>query len=74
MKLTILQQLNRLFILSRWRRWLFPFLLTIPYVSSIIWLVSMNYVWVAQVLCAPLIMGVILAGVTIWLAREEFTR
>lgn len=74
MKLTLLQQLNRLLILSRWRRWLFPLLLSIPYISSIIWLVSMNYVWVAQVLCAPLIMGVILAAVTIWLAREEFTR
>lgn len=74
MKLTLLQQLNRLLILSRWRRWLFPLLLSIPYISSILWLVSMNYVWVAQVLCAPLIMGVILAAVTIWLAREEFTR
>ena len=28
--------------------------------------------WVAQVLLAPLVMGAILAGLTVWLARQEF--
>ena len=27
--------------------------------------------WVAQVLLAPLLMGAVLAGLTLWLARQE---
>ena len=29
-------------------------------------------IWVAQVLLAPLLMGAVLAGLTLWLARQEF--
>ena len=43
-----------------------------PYLGIIVWLLSRGLVWVAQVLLAPLLMGLVLAGLTIWLARQEF--
>lgn len=43
-----------------------------PYMGILIWLLSRGLIWIAQVLLAPLVMGGVLAGMTLWLARQEF--
>ena len=43
-----------------------------PYLVILLWLLSRGLVWVAQVLLAPLVMGGVLAGMTLWLAKQEF--
>ena len=58
-------------ITSRWQRWLFPACCGVPYLAILLWLLGRGLIWVAQVLLAPLVMGV-LAGMTFWLARQEF--
>lgn len=59
-------------ITSRWQRWLFPACCAVPYLAILIWLLSLGLVWIAQVLLAPLVMGAVLAAMTLWLARQEF--
>ncbi|AII42080.1 hypothetical protein KR100_01490 [Synechococcus sp. KORDI-100] len=44
----------------------------VPYAGSIIWLLSKQLLWVAQLLLAPLVMGAILGLLTLALARAEF--
>ena len=65
-------RLRHWFIVSRWQRWLFPVLCCVPYAAILIWLLSRGLIWVAQVLLAPLLMGAVLAVLTLWLARQEF--
>ena len=60
------------FIISRWQKWLFPLACCVPYAAVLVWLLMRGLFWVAQVLMAPLVMGSLLAGLTLWLAREEF--
>jgi hypothetical protein len=73
-KLSIWRKLLHFLILSRWRRWLLPVLCTAPYAASLLWLIHINEAWIAQVLLAPLLMAVVLALITFWLAQEEFYR
>jgi hypothetical protein len=72
--LTPWQQVRHALIRSRWKRWLVPTLCALPYVASIAWLVLLGEGWIAQVLLAPLLMAVLLALLTLWLARQEFRR
>ena len=65
-------RLRHLLIRSRWQRWLFPALCIFPYLAILIWLLSRGLVWVSQVLLSPLLMGAVLALLTLWLARAEF--
>ena len=65
-------RLRHLLIVSRWQRWLFPVLCIAPYLAILIWLLSRGLFWVSQVLLAPLLMGGVLAALTLWLARAEF--
>ena len=44
----------------------------IPYLGSIIWLLSKQLLWVAQLLLAPMVMGGILGLLTLFLAKTEF--
>ena len=67
-------QLRHLWIRSQWRRWLFPLLCALPYLLSLLWLVQLGQVWIAQVLLAPLAMGAAIALLTLWLARCEAGR
>ena len=71
-QLSFWTRLRHLLITSRWQRWLFPALCIIPYLTILIWLLSRGLMWVAQVLLAPLLMGAVLALLTIWLAKAEF--
>ena len=71
-KLSLSIRLRHLVITSRWQRWLFPSFCVIPYLAILIWLLTRGLVWVSQVLLAPLLMGAVLAGLTLWLARSEF--
>ena len=71
-RLSLLTRLRHLVINSRWQRWLFPALCIIPYLSILFWLLSRGLIWVSQVLLAPLIMGAVLALLTLWLAKAEF--
>ena len=65
-------RLRHLLITSRWQRWLFPTLCTIPYLFILIWLLTRGLIWVSQILLAPLLMGAVLALLTFWLAKSEF--
>ena len=71
-QLSFWTRLRHLLITSRWQRWLFPTLCIIPYLTILIWLLSRGLIWVAQVLLAPLLMGAVLAVLTIWLSKAEF--
>lgn len=71
-RLSLSTRLRHLVITSRWQRWLFPALCIIPYLSILFWLLSRGLIWVSQVLLAPLIMGAVLALLTLWLAKAEF--
>ena len=71
-ELSLATRLRHLLITSRWQRWLFPVLCIIPYLAILIWLLSRGLIWVSQVLLAPLLMGAVLALLTLWLAKAEF--
>ena len=70
--MSVRAQLRHWIILSRWQRWLFPVICLMPYVAILFWLLNRGLVWVAQVLLAPVVMGAVLAGMTVLLARSEF--
>ena len=59
-------------IRTHWKRWLIPIVCLIPYFFSIIWLIKIGLVWVAQIMLAPLCMGILLAALTFLLAVIEF--
>lgn len=71
-QLSFWTRLRHLLITSRWQRWLFPTLCIIPYLTILVWLLSRGLIWVSQVLLAPLLMGAVLALLTLWLAKAEF--
>ena len=71
-QIPLLVQLRHLIITSRWQRWLFPVICILPYLAILIWMLTRGLIWVAQVLLAPLLMGVVLGLLTIWLANAEF--
>ena len=71
-QLTFWTRFRHVLITSRWQRWLFPTLCVIPYLSILIWLLSRGLIWVSQVLLAPLLMGAVLAVLTLGLAKAEF--
>lgn len=73
-QLTRLQRLRHRLIISRWKRWLLPSLCALPYLASIVWLIVLGELWIAQVLLAPLLMGLMLGALTLWLAKQEFRR
>ena len=70
--LTWSNQLRHGLIRSRWKRWLFPMVCSIPYLVSLLWLVCLQQGWIAQVMLAPLLMMALLALLTWTLARLEF--
>ena len=70
--LSLRTRLRHLLITSRWQRWLFPVICIAPYMTILVWLLSRGLIWVAQVLLAPLVMGAVLALLTVGLARAEF--
>ena len=56
------------------KRWLLPFLCAVPYLASLLWLLSMGLAWLVQIMLAPLLMALIV-GISTWtLARQEFGR
>ena len=64
--------LRHFLIRTHWKRWLIPLVCLFPYIISIIWLIKTGLVWVAQIMLAPLAMGILLAGLTFLLAVIEF--
>jgi len=72
--LTFGQRLRRLWIRSRWRRWLVPLLCALPYLASLLWLLLRQQAWIAQIMLAPLLMTALLALLSFGLARLEFRR
>lgn len=67
-------RLRHRWILFQWRRWLVPLICALPYFGSIVWLIQRELVWVAGVLLAPLLMGLVVIALTWWLERMEFRR
>lgn len=70
--LSLQTRLRHLLITSRWQRWLFPVICILPYIGILVWLLTRGLFWVAKVLLAPLLMGVVLAMLTFVLAKAEF--
>jgi hypothetical protein len=71
-QLPIQARLRHWLIRSQWRRWWFPGFCALPYLASLMWLVVRQQLWIAQVMMAPLLMGLALSLLTLWLARQEF--
>ena len=71
---TFSQRLRHLLIRSRWRRWSVPVVCAIPYLGSLLWLLLRGQLWIVQVMLAPLLMGVLLVGLTVLLSHLEFRR
>ena len=67
-----LTQIRHFLIISRWQRWLFPTICIIPYIVILVWLLARGLIWIAQIMLAPLLMGAMLALLTLVLARAEF--
>lgn len=69
---SLLARLRHQMIRSRWQRWLFPVGCCVPYGLSLAWLVHIGQLWIVIVLLAPLLMGMVIAVITLWLAHKEF--
>ena len=67
MKFPLTVRLRHWFIITRWQKWLFPVVCCIPYLAILVWLLMRGLIWIAQVLLAPLLMGAVLAGLTMML-------
>ena len=50
----------------------FPTICIIPYIVILVWLLARGLIWIAQIMLAPLLMGAMLALLTLVLARAEF--
>ena len=74
LELTPALRLRRLWIRSRWRRWLVPLICALPYGGALLWLLLRQQAWIAQIMLAPLLMTGLLALLTLVLARLEFRR
>lgn len=72
--LSVWARLRHRWILCQWRRWAVPVLCAVPYFGSILWLIQRDLLWVAGVLLAPLLMGLVVIALTWWLERQEFRR
>ena len=72
--LTAKQRLRHLWIRSRWRSWGVPVLCSLPYLCSLLWLLLRGQVWIVQVMLAPLLMGALLAALTLFLSHLEYRR
>ena len=71
-QLPLLVRWRHRLIRSRWKRWWFPSLCTLPYLLSIAWLLQQDQQWIVGVLLAPVAMGAVIAAITWVLARQEF--
>ena len=72
MRLSPRQRFRHWLIRSRLHRWILPLLCAIPYVLSLIWLLSRGQNWIVQIMLSPLVMLLIIASLTWWLAVLEF--
>ena len=66
------EQLRHFLIRMRLSRWLGPVVCAVPYLGSILWLLSKGQLWIAGVMLTPALMLVLLIGLTWLLARLEF--
>ena len=73
-RLTSKQRLRHFWIRSRWRSWSVPFLCSLPYLVSLLWLLLRGQLWIVQVMLAPLLMGALLAALTLLLSHLEYRR
>ena len=73
-RFTFKQRLRHLWIRSRWRNWSVPLLCSLPYLGSLLWLLLRGQVWIVQVMLAPLLMGALLAALTLLLSHLEYRR
>ena len=73
-KYSLIQYIRRFLIRSRYKRWILPTLCAIPYLFSYFWLLFRGQAWISNIMLAPLLMGVLLALLTLILARFEFRR
>lgn len=71
---TLKQRLRHALIRSHWQRWIVPLICSLPYILSLVWLITRGQAWIAQIMLSPIFMGCLLALLTIFLARLEFRR
>jgi hypothetical protein len=72
MQINYFRKFRHLLILSRWKRWIVPMLCSLPYLISLIWLIARDQSWIAQIMITPLIMGLSVACLGLFLAKLEF--
>ena len=73
MKIPTRSRFRRFVVRSKWQKWLFPLICILPYLLIIFWLISLNLFWIAQIMLAPLIMGIAIAILTFRLALAEYS-
>jgi len=72
LSLSWLVRLRHRLIMSRWQRWWFPLLCSLPYILALFWLLLLGLHWIVGVLIAPLFMASVIGLFTWLLARQEF--
>jgi hypothetical protein len=66
------EKFRHLWIRLRLSRWLAPALCAVPYLASILWLVTKGQLWIAGVMLSPALVLTLLIALTWLLARLEF--
>ena len=64
--------LQHVIIRLRVSRWLAPGICAVPYIGSLIWLLHKGLTWIALVMLSPLMVLMLLIGLTWLLAQLEF--
>ena len=68
----IIMKIRGVVIRMRVKRWILPVVCFLPYVVSLVWMLTQGLVWIFQIMLAPLIMGTVLGIMTFILAEVEF--
>lgn len=72
MKLTLANKSVRLFLRLRGRYTAVPFILSLPYIVSLTWLVLKGQVWIALLMLTPLLMIFAIVTTSLILGYLEF--
>lgn len=72
LRISRLSAIRHRLIKLRVKKWLFPFVCSLPYLLSLVWLCFVGQSWIAQIMLAPLLMTLLLSLLSLFLARLEF--
>ena len=72
MKYPLYSRFRYLLLRSRYKKWIIPFLCSLPYLLSLLWLTLRGQHWIAQIMLAPIFMTFSLLILSFLLAKVEF--